>query len=793
MTITNDNARRVFALQIAGLQYRYHSINPPSSSNLDENLISGVVSPYTDTQAITGVGSFQSSIDPAGGVAQYGAVSLELSILKNGLSSDPGIVFGRVGKRSGGVFRANLEENITFDALPQSIDIDRDLTGLSVPRYMHVGAETFRVSSFSSSSMTISHRAVGNTQYQSHKLDLRSSSIPYVESEITTFRGRRARLFMASQDAAGNVSDYRCIINGFIESSPYVEEGTTINLSIIPLVALLDGKLSDQNGASTLLMHDKHYFFNNRSSFFEFGSAFNTYYINLTDAVANATDPTKTDITIVRPNAPLQFVFDTSLPNGQSEQATANHPRYPLILGIDSLDKMYPVAAFTVSNVNYITIDHSIAGATDATTMRNKINNAPESYYAKIPARGEIKRFELGNEQLKDWPACINEVVNNNITSRAGIDGALSRFTIRGKRLIASTLADHRGLDGRLHFWYSSAWYRVTRRYAYAYWENSTVEDRDSLDNRFRAFYGLDYWMDGEKPNYAGNSQKVKTVEFVNSRSTSSISNIEVADGYKQANEVGILVTSSLDLPTTKTAGVFFGLEVETFDYETKKQKVLYYRATHETAVTGGFLINLSSHRENRANGHFGDWSGEQRTTIKRSVLDYNVSPGVIMLKILQSGGGGNNGDYDTLGFGLSIHEDNIDIDSFLRNGTANISSLSRGFSVDDFDARDFFDSLLKSLGCILIMKRSITGLPLLTLQPLGTESESFISATINAGDWLADPAPTWSIYEDIVTQIKIEYDWNNDDNEFMQSVIYNNQEAINRYGGEKSKVDIQL
>jgi hypothetical protein len=314
MTITNDNARRVFALQIAGLQYRYHSINPPSSSNLDENLISGVVSPYTDTQAITGVGSFQSSIDPAGGVAQYGAVSLELSILKNGLSSDPGIVFGRVGKRSGGVFRANLEENITFDALPQSIDIDRDLTGLSVPRYMHVGAETFRVSSFSSSSMTISHRAVGNTQYQSHKLDLRSSSIPYVESEITTFRGRRARLFMASQDAAGNVSDYRCIINGFIESSPYVEEGTTINLSIIPLVALLDGKLSDQNGASTLLMHGKHYFFNNRSSFFEFGSAFNTYYINLTDAVANATDPTKTDITIVRPNAPLQFVFDTYKP-----------------------------------------------------------------------------------------------------------------------------------------------------------------------------------------------------------------------------------------------------------------------------------------------------------------------------------------------------------------------------------------------------------------------------------------------------------------------------------------------
>ena len=90
MSITLDQGRRVFALEIAGLEYRYHSINPPASTNLNANLTTGF--PYTDIEAIVAVGAFNSEIDPSGGVAQYSALSIELSILKDGLSSDPGIV-----------------------------------------------------------------------------------------------------------------------------------------------------------------------------------------------------------------------------------------------------------------------------------------------------------------------------------------------------------------------------------------------------------------------------------------------------------------------------------------------------------------------------------------------------------------------------------------------------------------------------------------------------------------------------------------------------------------------------
>jgi len=790
MSISQDNGRRVFAIQIAGLEYRYHSINPPTSTNLDADLISGIS--YNDSQAIVAVGAFNSSIDPNGGVAEYGSVSLELSILKNGLASDPGVVFGRIGKRSGNVSRANLESDITFDPLPQTINLDSDLSSLSTPRLMHIGAETFRVTSFTSSSMTIADRGVAGTQYQSHRIDAQTSSIPFVEDKITVFRGRRAKLFVANQDSSGNVGDYTCIINGFIESSPYAENGSTINLSLIPLTALLDTELSDQKGSSSFLLQDYHYFFKNKSNVFEFGSAFgNDYSIYLTNAQQNAVDSTKTDFDFLFPtNAPLQDIYDVSLPNGQDENATLCHPRYPMMISFFG-DKIYPETLTIVGSTTRVTCIHTVPGAMSQAALIAAINLG--DYNVRIEKRGEIKRFELASNSLESWPDIINDSLDN-ITAHTGIDGAFSSFRIRGNQIRATTLSDHRNNhDGRIHLWYSSAWYRRSTNYQYAYWKTAEQESREPLANTRRVFYPLDYWNDGTKPNYAGNSRLVQTIEFKNHRTTSSFIDINVAPAYKQANEPAILCESSLNLPTSATAGVYYGIQVETFDYQDQRSKTLYYQATHETALSTGYLIHLRRFRENVEQGHFGDWNGNDRTIVKRGVNEYFVSPGEIMLKILQSGGGGNNGSYDDLGFGLSIHQDNIDVNSFLTNGSRQISWLSRGFSVDDFNPRDFFDSLLKSIGCILIMRRSSAGIPKITLESLGTEKDEFVSATIAAGDWLTDPPPTWSIYEDIVTQVEIKYDWDNDQNKFLEHIIYNNQESINRYGGEKSKISIEL
>ena len=798
--ITSDLGRRVFCLQVAGLPYRYHSITPPASTNLDANIATGLA--YTDVQGIISVGAFNSSIDPSGGLASYSPLSIELSINKDGSSSDPGIIFGRVGKRSSGVTQCNLDEVLNFDTLPQTIDIDKDLSSLSTPRLVHIGSETFRASAFTSSTVTVDERAVGGSEYQYHAISLQGSSVPILSTEITIFRGRRCKLFIAYQDSSGNVSDYECIINGFIESSPSIEDGDAVALSILPLVSLIDSELADAKKGISYLLHGFHYF-HTQSNIFEYGSAWgNDYFLQLSNPTAIS--GTQTTIEVDAPQFYLDDIFDINRPNG--EGFINPHPRYPLLL-IGAIEyATFPIAFSTVGTPT-ITIDHTITGSVSQATILSYFTGTNRGY-GKIPKRGEIKRVKIGTNELKVWPECINDALFSQIstTSHQGVDGVNHALSFSGSysntSLRATPLADQRGRSpghqGKVHLWYSSHWYNQSPNFRYAYWPTDNNEDTSPLSNENRLFYPLDYWNDGTKPNFAGSSLKVRTIELPNRRYDSAEISINVALAYHQGNETSILLEQSLGLPISATPGIYYGIQVHTYDYYHKRTKTLYYQASHEEAIsyggsTVGYLLKLRGSHYELDNGHFGDWQGEDRTQVTRGVLAYEITPGEMMLRILQSGGGGNNGAYDTLGVGLSIHQDNIDVNSFLTNGTSTVAALNSNFSIDDFNPRDFIDGLLKSLGCIITMKRTAGGVPKITLTPLASENDRFISATIDAGDFLSDRPPTWSIYEDIVTQIEIKYGWDNDSNEFRDSVIYNNQDAINRYGGEKSKISLEL
>jgi len=801
--ITSDLGRRVFCLEVAGLRYRYHSITPPTSTNLDTTIAMGIS--YTDVQSIISVGAFNSSIDPSGGLASYSPLSIELSILKDGSTSDPGIVFGRVGRRSSSVTQANLDEGLNFDALPRTINIDDDLSSLAVPVLVHIGSETFRASAFTSTTVTLDERALGGSEYQTHAISLQGSSVPVLSTEITIFRGRRCKLFVAYQDSSGNVSDYECIINGFIESSPSVEDSSSINVSILPLVSLLDSELADSKKGISHLLQGFH-FFNNRSNILEYGSAWGRDYgMTLSNPVALSA--TQTTIDVVSPGYYLSEIFDDTRSKGHG--FTYPHPRYPLMyVGVY---RVYPIAfSFSAAGLNVITIDHSISGSAPQANVISEILLRNRGSNGFIIKRGEVKRVTVGTNELKIWPECINDALFNQVstTTHTGTTGANHAISINGSlsntTLRVTPLADQRGIfgghRGKVHLWYSSYWYQDSSNYHYAYWPNDNTENTSPLSNELRLFYPLDYWnnTDNPKPNYASRSNLIRTIELDNTRNESTEISINVARAYHQANENSILIKDALGLPNTPTSYVFYGVQIQTYDYFQKRNKTLYYEATHEEAINYGgsnvgYLLHLSSSSYNVRNGHFGDWQNQERSQVTRGVLAYEVTPGEIMLKILQSGGGGNNGDYDNLGVGLSIHESNIDVNSFLTNGTSTIAALNSNFSIDDFNPRDFIDSLLKSLGCIITMKRTAGGVPKITLQPLASENQRFISATINASDWLTNPVPTWSVYEDIVTQVEIKYGWDNDDNEFKDNVIYNNQAAINRYGGEKSKITLEL
>jgi hypothetical protein len=108
----------------------------------------------------------------------------------------------------------------------------------------HIGAETVRASAATSTTVTVSNRGAGGTPIQIHSTTNNGTNVPEITTEIITFRGRRASIWIAQQSPDGTVSDYSEIVNGFIESTPTIEDGNTINISIVPLTALFDNSLS---------------------------------------------------------------------------------------------------------------------------------------------------------------------------------------------------------------------------------------------------------------------------------------------------------------------------------------------------------------------------------------------------------------------------------------------------------------------------------------------------------------------------------------------------------------------
>ena len=85
------------------------------------------------------------------------------------------------------------------------------------------------------------------------------------------------------------------------------------------------------------------------------------------------------------------------------------------------------------------------------------------------------------------------------------------------------------------------------------------------------------------------------------------------------------------------------------------------------------------------------------------------------------------------------------------------------------------------------------TGVSKITLVSIGNDRSANTDLSISAGDWLADEPPYWGVYEDIVTQIEYQYDYDAINEKYMSNVLFSNQEAITRYGGERSKITLTL
>ena len=807
--IDSQHGRRVFALQVAGLEYRYHSHPPPSSSNLDSTVATGIN--YTDLEAITSVGSFSASIDPSGGIAQYGAVSVSLGIdSKRGGLDDPGIVFGRCGARSAST-RGRLSSSASrTDA---TLNLSTDLTGLTYPRLLHIGAETIRAASATITTVTVS-RGAGGTPQQSHSTGLEGSVIPELTTEITTFRGRRAKLYMAHRYPSGETSSYTEIINGFIESSPIIEDGREITLNLLPLTALIDTNLSDKGIAQTRLLQDYHYYDGVNGSVLEYGLGLE----RIVDEDLFVTPDTSGTITASafdgvvssRQNSAQLFDdFDVSLPKGpDADNYPREHPRYPKLRKAEEFvfvsGGVFPTSITYDSNVPGFgfVADGSLTNALNASEI-----SATSGLYVRLPL-GELKQHQLGTGEVKRWPDVVNDVlINDGPNSTSGLSGGFGRWRVNPDNTIRFEKLSSSPFRALLWLWqHPSSWRTLSEFYAANFgmrqsfrWGANGV--RGAMSSMGRLFYPLPLAREGQ-PILQSLLEDPPTLVRLGTTPTGTTSTFQMQDtprAYYQHFESVILVENSLGLPTSAGTDEYY-ITVQYQDLALDEMRHQVFKVTHETTASFGgsnvgYLIHISDDNDAFQNTSFGDWTDRERALIYKGGQLNGELCGTALLKLLQSGGGDQiNGNYDLLGIGLNISEDNIDIDSFLRLDVISPIQLSANFLGDGADLRETFESLLRLAGATLVMIRdSSTGRAKLSVQPIGNERPEVSELTILSGDWIADPPPHWGIYEDIVTQIKYQFGYDPAEAKYTEEVIFNNQEAINRYGGERSAITLQL
>ncbi len=812
MTVTSQHGRRVFALEVGGLEYRYHSSTPPSSSNLSSTIATGIN--YIDLEGVVSVSDFGAQVDPSGGVADYDAITITLSIDKRrGGVGDPGIIFGRCGAHSTSV-RAQISSSVSRET--QVINVSSDLRSLSYPRLLHMGAETMRAASAPLATFVnvTNGRGVGNTPTQTHSVTLEGSSVPELATTITTFRGRRAKLYMAHRYPSGSTSDYVEVVNGFISESPYIEEGDTVSLSLLPLTALIDTSIADKGIGQTRLLQGHHYYDGVNGSVLEYamklqrqeGLDWWSVIAVQPDTSAPITANTFQIITDERAQITrLLDDFDPSLPSGpDGDDYPVPHPRYPMMtrdftgFGDAGQTQIFVTGlTYDATIPGYVVhADSSVTGALTA----GEISAAPNLYIARNKI--EIKRHSLGDEEVKAWPSVINDtLVSDGPSASTGLSGAVAKWRVVPDDQLKGEKFSQSPYPVEVYWWGSNTQMRELAGtnqvggFAPRVW--SATGTQSYISELGKLIYPL--YTTTPLQRFGVDEGELTTLTVSGSNLVGALDITPFPEAYYQHYESTILVENSLGLPTT-AGSESYDVVVKYQDLVADEEREQVFKVTHETTATFGggdvgVLLHIADSNEFTLNSSFGDWRDKDRALIFRGGQLTRERPGEALLRLLESGGGDQiNGTYDTLGIGLNISSSLIDEDSFLAADAAATLPFSGNFIGDGQDMRALFDGVLKMLGSVLVMKRNpATGQSLITLTPIGYEKSSEVSATVEEGEWISDPPPHWGIYEDLVTQIKFEFDYDPSEDSMTSEVIFNNQEAINRYGGERSQITLTL
>lgn len=738
MSLYQDQGRRVFGLMIQGCFNRYYyGASPfPNSIQQERDLY------FVDYDYIVNLSSYTAEIEPSGGIAKYSPITVTLATDRmRGTTDDPHVIFGR-SARSKTVWSGQLVSNISRIDNTPSIFVDSEPRlangdAIAVPHMFYIGAESFYVDSI----IDRSDLGVGVYELttlerygfrQEHTILLDGVDTPRVTSEIVGWRGRQADIWAGFLNDNGTVTDQRIIFRGIIERSPEFGDSSSVSLSIVPIVAMLDNKISGK-GTINRFSRGGHYFDNTRKIFYftnlltynPDGDGERSFYNGSKGFVLNATAGYLTNQQIIeRINE-----FGELGGNNDAGFTRDNYPKFSLIY----------------SNGYYkLRIGH-LAGTIDVGT------NA--KYYLRGMTFHPHWRLE------KTIAALFN--------FGSGVGLQVDRHTMLTGMTFTPEYPDFFG----------------------------TIDEQKDIFTGFDFSDGAEtlLTLDFSEEPYPEGSFTLSAYEQKCAGAATAYTNYNVkglAEAYYLQGEDYILLEQTMDLPIDDPSQHSYTIQIKRGD------EIYHIKATHQVSDEYGFRIYLDKTDPQTAKlPSIYEYVGEDRWEFTKGLAISQTNTSDVILQILMSGGGELiNGAYDVNSIGCNLPAEYIDIRGIENLSTSsNITQWEFNIPTDDLTVRDVIEPMLKAMGCALVMKRKkVTGfeLPKISIIPIGHENELDVDDYVTDSDLLSDPIPTWNNYEDIVTQFIFKY---NHQKANPDEVIFNNYDAINRLAGETAKMELDL
>jgi len=781
------SGRRAFLLEVAGLPMRYYSgAQPPSTA------IPGVPSVYVDVEAVTNVSDYGATLDLAGGIAAFDTVFVTMASNQyDGQAplTDPGVIFGRLGPQSSnaqGFLGATILQD---DSLVGGIEMaPGSAVQFTAPGIIYIEQEAFYFTGISGDFLTGITRAVAGTHQQEHLVDTTTGSKPYVTDTMVFWRGQRAVLKMAPVRDDGSVGDYIEVAKGFIEQTPTIASvGTSVELGIAPLTAMLDVKYAGKSQAATVgLLEGWHYFVEGEADTVEILGAMYRGAVDFGLNPGEAATSQKLTVNQLLTSKYLK-IFD---PVGLN---TPRHPRNGAM----------------ISRIYDDNVPYDVAGTTGVNQIDLTDANAP---YSNLPLGSMVTNrlvFEAKRATcspgLQEWPEAARTAFEKDFqpVDNTGRDGGW--FTVRmadtvngGPAIALKPMpycADaHIVMTSRMSDYFSNTTF---------HWDGAASPYTPShvLDQYQSLWFGLDLAKidDTTYPRSDRDAPRERKVGWERRERVGSDTSVHpirgVAKGYYQTGEQYILADGPVPIlgGSTETH-----IEVEYFDRHEDDRVRARCRIISSTLVTHpttfadvGYILEIDE-RDRRKMPCFGIWPGTNgAVTIKPVIVFDEDTASDVLLQLLMSGGGNHINDagkpsdypyYDVQTTGANLNYDDVNV-SEVRAFTAPPRLNTWSLRVpDDATLGEIMAPVLTLTQTALTMQLDEDGKLKLTRVRIGPEDPTQVIDSIDAGEWDSDNLPRWGTDEAIKNVYKFQVNWDDMEDESKREIIVNDDRSIRSY-----------